>query len=187
MTNSNSNQQFLHLFNVNKLTYLLLVLFLAACGGEEFEDLQEFVKKSGEELRGQVDAPPEITLYEPFLYDNSAELPDPFKPKIQNVRQQPSENILGNQPDFNRPKEELENYPLESLKMVGYLHKGKYGNAIIRSSDGKIHHVKSGNYIGLNFGHIISVSETEIKLKEMVQDSGGDWVERESILQLVEK
>ena len=57
---------------------------------------------------------------------------------------------------------------------------------MIRSAEGKIHRVKAGNYIGLNFGQITSVSETEIKVKEMVQDSAGDWTERESSLQLAE-
>ena len=91
-----------------------------------------------------------------------------------------------NQPDFSRPKQELEEYPLESMKMVGYLRKGTVGNAIIRSSEGKLHRVKIGNYVGMNFGQIISVIETEVKIKEMVQDSAGDWTERESTLQLVE-
>jgi type IV pilus assembly protein PilP len=169
-----------------KSIYLLLLtaLLLVACGGEEFEDLQDFVKNSGADLRGQVDPAPEIKPYEPFPYDNSAALPDPFK-----ARKQETKNASGsglNQPDFARPKQELEEFPLESMKMVGYLHKGNVGNAIIRSSEGKLHRVKAGNYIGLNFGQIISVTETEVKIKEMVQDGAGDWLERESSLQLAE-
>ena len=173
--------------NLLRLLLVAVVFSLVGCGDGEFEDLQEFVKKSGDELRGQVDAPPEIKLYEPFPYDNSAELPDPFKPKEQDSRKVAIEGGLTNQPDFNRPKEDLENYPLESLKMIGYLQKKKIGNAIIRSPDGKIYHIKAGNYMGLNFGRIVSVTETEIRLKEMVQDSGGDWIERDNSLQLVEK
>jgi type IV pilus assembly protein PilP len=163
---------------------LLTSLLLAACGGEEFQDLQDFVKKSGDDLRGQVDPPPEIKLYEPFPYDNSALLPDPFKPRKQDVKD--TKNFGLNQPDFNRPKQELEEFPLESMKMVGFLRKGKINNAVIRASDGKLHNVKVGNYIGMNFGQILSITETEVKIKEMVQDGGGDWLERESSLQLVE-
>lgn len=166
-------------------TILLVAVLLTACGGEEFEDLQEFVKKSGEDLRGQLDPPPEIKLYEPFAYDNSAELPDPFKPHKQDVKEQSQATGL-NQPDFNRPKQELEEFPLETLKMIGYLQKGKAGSAVIRSGEGKVYRVKPGNYIGMNFGQIMSITETEMKIKEMVQDSGGDWVERETSLQLVE-
>jgi type IV pilus assembly protein PilP len=163
---------------------LLAVVLLAACGGEEFQDLQDFVRDSGADLRGQVDPAPEIKPYEPFAYDNSAALPDPFK-----ARKQETKNFSGsglNQPDLTRPRQELEEYPLEGLKMVGYLRRGKTGNAIIRSTDGKLHRVKAGNYVGMNFGQITSVTEIEVKVKEMVQDGAGDWLERESSLQLVE-
>ena len=171
--------------NLSSFLVLVAALSLTACGGEEFQDLQDFVKKSGEDLRGQVDPPPEVRLYEPYAYENSEGLADPFKP-----RKQESKNVGGsgtNQPDFARAKQELEEFPLESLKMVGYLRKGNIGNAIIRSSaEGKLHRVKMGNYIGMNFGQVISITESEIKIKEMVQDGGGDWLERESSLQLIE-
>ena len=163
---------------------MLCIFLLAGCDSEEFQDLQDFVKNSGTDLRGQVDPAPEIKPYEAFVYDNSASLPNPFKP-----RKQEAKNLSGsglNQPDLARPKQELEEFPLESMKMVGFLKKGNVGHAIIRSSEGKLHRVKAGNYIGTNFGQITSVTETEVKLKEMVQDGAGDWVERESILQLVE-
>ncbi len=166
------------------LYVILATVFLSACGGEEFQDLQDFVKKSGEDLRGQVDPPPEIRLYEPFPYENSAGLPDPFKARKQDTKSASGSGL--NQPDFARPKQELEEYPLENMKMVGYLFKSKIANAVIRSSGGKLHRVKVGNYIGMNFGQIISITETEIKIKEMVQDGGGDWLERESSLQLAE-
>jgi type IV pilus assembly protein PilP len=169
-----------------KRIYLILLTasLLVACGGEEFEDLQDFVKSSGADLRGQVDPAPEIRPYEPFPYDNSAALPDPFKPRKQETKTAGGSRL--NQPDFARPKQELEEFPLESMKMVGYLQKGGVGNAIIRSSEGKLHRAKAGNYIGMNFGQITSVTETEVKIKEMVQDGAGDWLERESSLQLAE-
>lgn len=162
---------------------LLLVGALTGCGGEEFQDLRDFVNNAGADMRGKVDPPPDIKPYEPFAYDNSASLPDPFKPRKQDSR---NANRAGqNQPDLDRPKEELEDFPLESLKMIGYLYQRNVGHAVVRSAEGKIYRVKAGNYIGLNFGQILSVSETEVKIKEMVQDSAGDWTERESSLQLV--
>ncbi len=146
--------------------------------------MRDFVNNAGADMRGKVEPPPDIKPYEPFAYENATSLPDPFKPRKQDVR---NANRSGqNQPNLDRPKEELEDYPLESLKMVGYLYQNKVGHAVIRSSEGKIYTVKAGNYIGLNFGQIISVIETEVKIKEMVQDSAGDWSERESSLQLVE-
>lgn len=167
-------------------SYLLLfaaMLLLAACGREEFQDLRDFVKNSGANMRGKVAPPPEIKPYEPFNYDNSAALPDPFKPRKDLKK---AERPGLNQPDLERRREALEEFPLESLKMVGYLYQSKVGYAIIRSPDSKLHRIKTGNYLGQNFGQITEVSDAEIKIKETIQDSAGDWSERTSSLQLIE-
>lgn len=162
----------------------LASLLLTGCGGEEFQDLRDWVKNAGADMRGKVEPPPDIKPYEPFTYDNDTALPDPFKPRKPDAR---NSNRTGqNQPNLNRPKEELEDFPLESLKMVGFLSQRGIGQAVIRSAEGKVYRVKAGNYIGLNFGQVISVTETELKIKEMVQDSVGDWTERESSLLLAE-
>jgi type IV pilus assembly protein PilP len=92
---------------------------LAACGGQEFQDLRDFVKNSGADMRGKIDPPPEVKPYEYFAYNNEANLPDPFKPRKPEFRS--GGNAGMNQPDFDRPKEALEEFPLVSLKMVGYL------------------------------------------------------------------
>lgn len=159
-------------------------LILTGCGGEEFQDLRDFVKNAGADMRGKVEPPPEIKPYEPFSYDNATAIQDPFKPRKTDLKN--SSHVGLNQPDLDRPKEELEEFPLESLRMVGFLQQANTSYAIVRSTDSKLHRVKKGNYVGLNFGQITSVSDTEIKIKEMVQDSAGDWSERESSLQLVE-
>lgn len=167
-----------------KPIYLLIAtLLLAGCGGEEYQDLRDFVKNSGADMRGKIEPPPEVKPYEFFAYNNDANLPDPFRPR------KPEKRSGGggiNQPDLNRPKEALEEFPLENLKMVGYLYRTKVGYAVIRAPDGKLHRVKAGNYVGLNFGLIKEVTDTEMIIKEMVQDSTGDWTERESSMQLLE-
>lgn len=167
-----------------KLVYLLLVsILLTGCGGEEFQDLRDFVKNSGADMRGKIPPPPEVKPYEPFVYDNEANLPDPFKPRKPDLR---SGRGGINQPDLERPKEALEEFPLENLRMVGYLFQNKIGYAVIRAPDGKLHRVKAGNYIGLNFGLIKEITEMEVIVKEVVQDSAGDWSDRVSSLQLLE-
>lgn len=167
-----------------RLLTVIMAMILAGCGGEEFQDLRDFVNNAGADMRGKVEPPPDIKPYEPFAYDNAASLPNPFQPR----KAQKTGSGKGglNQPDFDRPKEELEDYPLESLKMIGFLFQKGVGHAVLRSSDGKVYQVKIGNYVGLNFGQITSISETELRVKEMVQDSAGDWTERESSLQLIE-
>jgi len=168
-----------------RLIFLVFIsILLAGCGGEEFQDLRDFVKNSGADMRGKIEPPPEVKPYENFVYNNDAGLPDPFKPRKEELR---PEGKLGiNQPDLNRPKEALEEFPLESLKMVGYLYRDKIGYAIIRATDGKLYRVKAGNYIGTNFGLIKEITETEVTIKEMVQDSSGEWTERINTLELSE-
>lgn len=167
-----------------RLVHLLLAsILLTGCGGEEFQDLRDFVKNSGADMRGKIPPPPEVKLYEPFVYDNEANLPDPFRPRKPDLR---SGRGGINQPDLERPKEALEEFPLENLRMVGYLFQNKIGYAVIRAPDGKLHRIKAGNYIGLNFGLIKEVTETEVIVKEVVQDSAGDWSDRVSSLQLLE-
>jgi len=163
---------------------IFATLTLAGCGGEEFQDLRNFVRDSGADMRGKVPPPPEISPYESFTYDNSTAISDPFKPRKVDIKFTNHSGL--NQPNLDRPREELEEFPIESLKMVGYLQRSNVGYAVIRSSDGKLHRIKAGNYVGMNFGKVISVTDSEIKIKEMVQDSAGDWSERESTLQLVE-
>ena len=168
-----------------KLIYLALAgILLVGCGGDEFEDLRDFVKNAGADMRGKIEPPPNVKMYEPFAYTNDTNLADPFKPR------KPIVNASGkrgeNEPDMNRPKEALEEFPLESLKMVGYVYKGKTAYAVVRGPDKKLYNVKVGNYIGMNFGLIKKITDTEIEIKEEVQDSTGDWSERISSLQLLE-
>jgi type IV pilus assembly protein PilP len=92
----------------------------------------------------------------------------------------------GIKPDLERRKEPLEAYPLESLKMVGTLMKGKMVHALVQA-DKTLHQVKIGNYMGQNFGIITDINDSEVKLKELVPDSLGDYAERTSTLQLQEK
>lgn len=168
-----------------KAPYLILMaLFLTACGGEEFQELRDFVKNAGADMRGKVDPPPVVKMYEPFEYNNDAALPDPFTARKPDLRSGGGRGL--NQPDLDRPKEALEEFPLESLKMVGYIFKDKVGYAVVQAPDGHLHKVRTGNYVGQNFGLVESVGEAEVVIREMIQDGTGDWSERMSSLQLME-
>ncbi|MGB8516495.1 MAG: pilus assembly protein PilP [Gallionella sp.] len=164
------------------ISLVLMTAALVGCTGEEFQDLRDFVKNSGADMRGKIPPAPDVRPYEPFVYDNVSNLSDPFKPRKPDTRTGKSGL---NQPDMERPKEPLEQFPLEALKMVGYLQRKNIGYAVVRASDG-LHTVTAGNYLGLDFGKIVEVTGSEVKIKEMVQDGTGDWTERMSTLQLVE-
>jgi type IV pilus assembly protein PilP len=155
---------------------------LAACSGEEHSDLKQFVKDSDNVPRGRIPPLPEAKPYEPFTYD-AFNITDPFKPrKIE----PPKTQTGGLQPDFNRRREPLEAYPLENLKMVGTLQQKKDMFALIKTPDNNLFRIKPGNYVGQNFGRVLSISEGNVKLREIVQDSGGNWEEKEQTLQLQE-
>lgn len=163
------------------LTMLFCVSMLAACGGGDMEDLPQFMDEAGKDMQGKVEPLPQIKPYEPFSYD-AFDQPDPFKPR----KLSPSGGGGGLQPDLTRPREPLEAYSLETLKMVGMIGKKNGINAVIATPDKAIYHVRVGNYMGQNFGLITRITDTEITLKEIVQDSAGDWAERTSTMTLQE-
>lgn len=168
---------------MKRAIWLMVPLLLSACGSPG-DDPRQFVKNAGKDLRGKVEPLPEVKPYEPFTYE-ATDLPDPFKPR--KLAPPSGGGGGGLQPDFNRPKEALENFPLESLKMVGTLTQGKTTYAIIKTPENNLYRVKVGNHMGQNFGVITQITENEVKLTEIVQDSAGDWMERSSTLTLTEE
>lgn len=165
---------------MKRLASIVIVLGLTGCGGGDMDDLQTFVAETGKDVQGKIEPLPEVKLYEPFTY-NAFDLPDPFKP-----RKLSTGGGGGMQPDLSRPKEPLEGFSLETLKMVGVLSKKGVIHAVIKTPDNAIYHVKKGNYVGQNFGLVTQISDSEVSLREIVQDSAGDWSERTSTLILQE-
>ena len=159
------------------------LLSLTACSGVGHDDLTQFVKDSAANSRGKVDPLPEMKPYEEFTY-NAGDLPDPFKPRKLKMSMGEGGGL---QPDMNRPKQLLESYALESLQMVGVLKKKNEIYAVIKAPGNMIYTVKVGNYLGQNFGKVVAITDTQVKLKETVQDSAGDWAERDDTLNLQEQ
>lgn len=162
---------------------LLAVLLLSACSGAEQEELRQWMQQETKDFRGKIPPLPEVKPYEPVAYD-AAGLVDPFRQSKMTADLKATGG--GVQPDLNRPKEPLESYPLESIKYVGSMTKNRQSHGIVLV-DGALHQVRAGNYMGQNFGVITKISEMEINLRELVQDSAGDWVERDSTLHLQAK
>ena len=154
-------------------------LLLGACGGSDHPDLDAWMKEQGKTAKGKLDPLPQIKPYDPFTY-NAFDLPDPFKPR----KIEPSKGSSKLAPDFTRRREPLEAFPLESLTMVGTLAKNKTTYALVRTPERDVFQVRAGNYLGQNYGVVIEIGDSDLKLKELLQDGSGDWTERSSTLQL---
>lgn len=176
---------------MKRLLLIALFGFLAACSSGDHEDLKQWMADNTKDMKGGVPKLPEVKPYEPVPYDVDAML-DPFKSgKIEPESKSKQGAGKGGafQPDFDARELRnslLEKYPVESLKMIGFLNVNNTPMAVIQVED-KVKQVKLGDYIGLDFGMVTKVSDKEIELRELIQDSAGDWSERKSSLYLQSK
>ena len=174
---------------MRKLLAIAGCVLLAACGGEEQGELRQELAAMTKDLRGKVDPLPQVTPYVAVPYKDEG-LVDPFQPARIDVGQPTGSGTAAQnariEAERARPKEPLEAFPLESIKMVGTLTQGKETFGIVRAGP-NLFRVKKGNYVGQNFGVVTAIDEAQIGVKELIQDGGGDWVERTSALQLVQE
>lgn len=166
------------------LPLVMTLVLLTGCSSDGLDDLRSFVKTAHADRKPKIEPLPEIKPYEAFAYAAS-DLTDPFSPS--NLRPQSGQAKSGGpRPDMNRRKEPLEDFPLDALKMVGTLSKGKLSWGIIQTADGAVYRVQKGNYLGQNFGRITRVADERIDLIELVQGAMGDWLEREASIAIQE-
>ena len=164
----------------------LASLALAGCGSERhLDEVRQFVKSSDSMPRGRIPPLPEVKPYVPFEYE-AFNLIDPFVP-----RQIEAPKAAGTAPGTLQPPKDhrkgpLEAFPLENLKMVGTLQQKKDMFALIKAPDNNLYRVKPGDYMGQNFGRIVAIDESAVKLKELVQSGGNDWREEDRSLLLQE-
>ena len=150
---------------------------LAACGGD-MEDLDEYINGIKAKPGGRIEPLPEITPYTVFMYVADAEgVRSPFMPDTP----QASSATGGTRPDRDRSREYLEGFP---LRMVGTLDMEGTSYGLVQASDGLIHRVTPGNYMGQNDGRITQISESEIKLVEIISDGIGGYIERDAAVSL---
>jgi type IV pilus assembly protein PilP len=171
---------------INKVISIALLLLLAACGDNGVSELKDWMDQVKKETHVRVTPVTEPKVFIPVSYD-SGSLIDPFDPgKLLVVfARMKAANDNGLKPDFDRPKEALENYPLDTMKMVGTIDTNKMRLGLIQVNRA-IYKVKIGNYVGQNFGKVLSISEARIDFVETVQDSTGEWTERKASLELQE-
>lgn len=157
-------------------------VLLLGCSAEEHEGLKNWMKEQARDMRPQLQPLPPLASF-PLVEYATQDLVDPF----QASRLEPEKKAgKGIGPDPNWRKEPLEAYPLEALKMVGMMMmKGQPAALIL--ADKTVHQVKVGNHLGQNFGVVTKITESELSLKELIEDPNGDWVEQVSTIQLQEQ
>jgi type IV pilus assembly protein PilP len=167
------------------LSIVLISLTLSACASDQNE-LMAWMTEVRNNTPPIKDTIPEPKRFEPFRYENLSQA-DPFSArKLQAAFDKLQvRNRNGLAPDLNRRRESLESYPLEQIRMVGHLSNGKQAFALLQV-ESLVYQARVGNFAGQNFGVITKVSESEVRLKELVQDAAGEWVERVSTLSLQE-
>jgi type IV pilus assembly protein PilP len=162
---------------------ILASILLIGCAEHKMDDLSRFVENVHKDKKPRVEPLPRIKPHETFTY-TAAKLTDPFS--TGNLRQStPMTGGSGISPDLTRRKEPLEQFPLDSLSMVGTLARGDMIWAVIRAPDDTIHRAQSGNYIGQNHGKIEKVTAGKLVVNELVPGGNNNWVEREASIAIV--
>ena len=163
-----------------------LLLTQAACTGEQ-EELTQWMEQQKREVKPSVQPLSPPKKFDPQPYSSLTGV-DPFSNQkltvaLKQEARQPNSMLAA---EINRRKEPLEAYPVDSMSMVGSVVKQGRQYALLRV-DNLLYQVKVGDYLGQNYGKITRISETEIALREIVQDAAGEWIERPTSLQLQEK
>jgi type IV pilus assembly protein PilP len=170
--------------------------FLSGCVSRDISDLENEVSEIMARPGGRIEPLPEIKPYEAYAYQSGqVNASDPFKLfYVVNKPEITDESVVDDglteemeREIRNRNREELEQFELDSLRMVGTIDNENNNWAIVLDPNGVVHRVSVGNYIGANIGKIVNIYEDRIDLREIVQDSNGRWEEREAALALLEE
>ncbi|MBD3671580.1 MAG: pilus assembly protein PilP [Gammaproteobacteria bacterium] len=165
------------------LASLLLLTLVTACQDGPDSDLLSYVEGLKSSQQGQLDPLPELKKRETFSYRADSEgIRDPFSTTGSFVTSESRESSV--RPDNDRKRQVLEQFPLDTLFMVGSMKMSGEMVALVRSGDGIIHQVRVGDYVGQNYGKVVAVSSNEITLRELVPDGIGGWQERPATITL---
>ena len=163
---------------IGTLVVALLGASLSACGGRD-SDLDHFIDATQKEPGGRVEPLPEVKPYEAYTYADQ-EMRSPFVPGGSGGAS------AGVRPDSHRNREYLEQFSLDTLKMVGTLNLGGNSYGLVQTRDGRGHRVVVGEHLGTNDGKVITISPSKIALVEIVPDGLGGYIERPAALPLNE-
>ncbi|ORU92299.1 MAG: pilus assembly protein PilP [Cycloclasticus sp. symbiont of Bathymodiolus heckerae] len=170
---------------IKSLACIVLFATVSGCVNEEFDDLKAYIKQVKAKPAAAIEPMPVIKSYESYTYVSEG-LRNPFQKEEEPQHLDELLVVEGPGPDLDREKENLEAYPLDTLRMVGTLSKNGELWGLVKANDGVIHRVQAGNYLGQNYGKIAGIQDQQIDLGEWVATTAGKWREREASLALVE-
>jgi len=162
-----------------------LLTLLAGCGDDGMQDLRQYVKKVKARKPGRIDPLPEIKQIETFVYV-AGNRRNPFIPTQETESEDALLDDNGLAPNANRRKEELEHFPLDSIRMVGTVDLNETVWGLVKTKDKTIYRIKVGNYMGQNHGQITSISEDKIELTEIIPKKPSGFMERQASVSLSE-
>jgi type IV pilus assembly protein PilP len=167
------------------VTFTVLVCMsfagLTACSSAD-DELDRFIQDTKKEAGGRVEPLPEVKPYETFAY-SATQMRSPFMPSGPTAGPGGASMV---RPDSKRNREFLEQFSLDTLKMVGTLKLSGTNYGLVQTKDGLVHRVVPGNYLGQADGKIIGISPSKIELTEIVPDGLGGYIERPAALALTE-
>lgn len=158
----------------------LLAAALTACSSAD-DELSRFIEDTKKEPGGRVEPLPEVKPYETFIY-SATSVRSPFQPASPGG----GPGAPGVRPDQKRNREFLEQFPLDTLQMVGTLKLGGSNYALVQTKDKLVHRVVIGNYLGQADGKITDITPSKVSLIEIVPDGLGGYIERPAALGLTE-
>lgn len=166
------------------------VILLSACGASSQDELTQWMESQKKQIQPRIAPISEPKQFKPESY-NEVSSTEPFSnQKLTQALKRESTQAAANgaliAPELARHKEALEAFPLDALAMVGSLIKAGQPVALIKV-DNLLYQVRMGNYLGQNYGRVTKITETEVTLREIVQDAVGEWIERPATLQLQER
>lgn len=164
------------------LAVILVSVALSGCANKDMSDLKAYVEQVKARPPSGISPPPEPAEVETYIYV-AGDRRDPFTPDTSIEEPAVTELDTGIRPDLNRRKEELEFFPLDSLRMVGTLEQEGKTWALVKTRDGTIHRVTVGNHMGRNFGRVVEITEDKVKLVELVKIGAG-YQEQEAEISL---
>ena len=170
---------FLNTLPLKTILVLTLIVLATGCSRDD-TDLHEFIAVTRAKHLGSVQPLPQFKPYQNFIY-SASDLRDPFEAAFE-VDENESGSANSLRPNIERPKEALEHFPLDTLRMVGILEQRDQVWGLIKDPQNLVHRVQVGNYAGQNEGQIISVTENQIDFVEIVPDGLGGYIERNASL-----